>query len=278
MGTLRDMKSPARVARPPQKQLAPKQVDAISAPFHVGYDEFGAGTWADAHSHRMGHLNFTSHGTLTMETAHARLVAPPQYGVWIPPGVEHGCYMPQAALYRALYVQPELCGALPQHACLLKISPIIKSILADLGHRRVCTPASPQDLRLAQVVLDQMCGSEVKGSYLPNARTPALQAVLDALSQEPGHRASVAEWAQRVHMTERTLARHCQLELGMSLGEWRQRLRYLRAVDALECGQSVQAISLDLGFSTPSAFIAMFQREAGLSPEQFRREFLANAA
>ncbi|MPM52561.1 hypothetical protein SDC9_99321 [bioreactor metagenome] len=64
----------------------------------------------------------------------------------------------------------------------------------------------------------------------------------------------------------------------MSLGEWRQRLRYLRAVDALECGQSVQAISLDLGFSTPSAFIAMFQREAGLSPEQFRREFLANAA
>ena len=125
-------------------------------------------------------------------------------------------------------------------------------------------------------LIDQMCGSEVQGSYLPDGQTEALQEVLDALKQEPGHRLSVAEWAERVHLTERTLARHCQNELGMSLGEWRQRLRYLRAVDSLEHGQSVQSIALDLGFSTPSAFIAMFQREAGVSPDQFRKEFLVS--
>ena len=33
----------------------------------------------------------------------------------------------------------------------------------------------------------------------------------------------------------------------------------------------------DLGYSTPSAFIAMFQRESGLPPEQFRREFCASS-
>ncbi len=50
-------------------------------------------------------------------------------------------------------------------------------------------------------------------------------------------------------------------------------MRYLLAIDALEAGLSVQQIAYDLGYSTPSAFIAMFQREAGTSPEQFRREF-----
>lgn len=95
-------------------------------------------------------------------------------------------------------------------------------------------------------------------------------------SQPDDHR-SLADWAQTVHMTERTLARHCQAELGMSLGEWRQRMRYLQAIDALEAGHSVQQIAYDLGYSTPSAFIAMFQRESGLPPEQFRREFCASS-
>ena len=257
-----------------QTKLVPVEVDEITAPFYVRYDEYGAGTWADAHSHRLGHLNYTPHGTISMDTAQARFVSPPQYGIWIPPGVEHNCYLQRAAVYRAFYVQPELCDSLPQHTCLLQISPVVKAILADFNQRGVEIPATPEDLRMAEVLLDQMRGCEVQGSYLPDAQSPALQQILDALQQEPGHRASVADWAERVHMTERTLARHCQQELGMSLGEWRQRMRYLRAVDALEHGQSVQAIALDLGFSAPSAFIAMFQREAGVSPDQFRREFL----
>ncbi len=268
------MKALPSHARLKQVQLVPVKVDEITEPFHVRYDEYAAGTWADAHSHRLGHLNYTPHGTISMDTAQGRFVAPPQYGVWIPPAVEHSCYLQHAAVYRAFYLQPELCDTLPTHTCLLKISPIIKSILADFNQRGIETPSTPQDLRLAEVLLDQMRGSEVQGSYLPDAQTPPLQSILDALRQEPGHRASIAEWAERVHMTERTLARHCQQELGMSLGDWRQRLRYLRAVDGLEHGQSVQAIALDLGFSTPSAFIAMFQREAGVSPDQFRREFL----
>ena len=57
-----------RTARPMQVQLVPVKVDDITAPFYVRYDEFGAGTWADAHSHRLGHLNYTPHGTISMET------------------------------------------------------------------------------------------------------------------------------------------------------------------------------------------------------------------
>jgi AraC-like DNA-binding protein len=34
----------------------------------------------------------------------------------------------------------------------------------------------------------------------------------------------------------------------------------------------VQEIAFDRGYSTASAFIAMFQREAGTTPEQYRRE------
>ena len=58
----------------------------------------------------------------------------------------------------------------------------------------------------------------------------------------------------------------------MSFGEWRQRLRFLAAIEALESPRSVQDIGFDMGYSTASAFIAMFQRQAGCTPEQYRRQ------
>ena len=62
------------------------------------------------------------------------------------------------------------------------------------------------------------------GSYLPGSDDPALAAVLRALQMHPGDNRSLAELAESVHTTERTL-RRCQRDLGMPLAAWRQRLR-----------------------------------------------------
>lgn len=247
-------------------------VEGVASAYLLRYDEFAAGSFVHMHSHRMGHLNYTPQGTISIDTADAHFVAPPQYGVWIPPRVEHNCHVQHAALYRSFYVQPELCTDLPQQASMLRISPIVRSVLADFAQRDVQVPETPADLRLAQVMVDQLCQARLENSFLPQAQSPALQQVLAGLRADPGSRLSVADWAAQVHLTERTLARHCQHELGMGLAEWRQRLRHLCAVDALGQGKTVQEIAFDLGYSTASAFIAMFQRETGMAPEQFRRE------
>ena len=84
---------------------------------------------------------------------------------------------------------------------------------------------------------------------------------------------------RRLRETYRTLdpvallaeMRRCQQELGMAFSEWRQRLRFLHAISLLEQGKTVQSIALDVGYSSASAFIAMFQQIAGTTPERFRR-------
>lgn len=96
--------------------------------------------------------------------------------------------------------------------------------------------------------------------------------ILDALSAEPGDNRPLADWAARIHVSERTLARQFLRELGMSFGEWRLRLRFLRAIEALEAGTPIQSIAFDLGYSSASAFIAMFQRQAHCTPQQYRRQ------
>ncbi|MNT78415.1 HTH-type transcriptional repressor of iron proteins A [compost metagenome] len=94
------------------------------------------------------------------------------------------------------------------------------------------------------------------------------------MQADPGDNRPLAQWAEQIHVSERTLARQCVRELGMSFGEWRQRLRFLASIEALDSPRSIQEIAFDMGYSTASAFIAMFQRQAGCTPEHYRRTSL----
>lgn len=250
-------------------------LEQLPAPLYFRYDEFGAETHSAPHSHPWGQLNYAAHGVMQLDVGGQRFLSPPQYAVWMPPGVVHGCYNREAIVYRSLYVSAELSQTLPTTPCTLQISDILKAILSDFAAREVNIPQTPADRRLAQVVLDQLQSAPIREDYLPFAQSPLLTELLAALQADPADNRSLAQWALQVHSTERTLARCCQRELGMTFGEWRQRLRFLAAIEALEAGRGVQQIAFDLGYSTPSAFIAMFRRQAGTTPEQYR---LANRA
>ena len=71
---------------------------------------------------------------------------------------------------------------------------------------------------------------------------------------------NLAVLAQKMNMTERTLARLCQKELNMSLHEWRQRLKVIKAMSLLNRGDTVESIAFDLGYANSSAFINMFKK------------------
>ncbi len=60
----------------------------------------------------------------------------------------------------------------------------------------------------------------------------------------------------------------------MTFGAWRHQVRLLKALEMLAGGHGVTAVALDLGYQSPSAFIAMFRRALGVSPGRYfaRRE------
>ena len=60
-------------------------------------------------------------------------------------------------------------------------------------------------------------------------------------------------------------------ETGLTFGQWRQQARLLAALERLALGDSVLSVALDVGYSTPSAFSAMFSRQFGRPPSDFLR-------
>jgi AraC-like DNA-binding protein len=57
----------------------------------------------------------------------------------------------------------------------------------------------------------------------------------------------------------------------MTLGKWRQQLRLMQAMRLLAGGDKVTHAALEAGYSTPSAFIAMFRKALGTTPAAYFR-------
>jgi AraC-like DNA-binding protein len=55
----------------------------------------------------------------------------------------------------------------------------------------------------------------------------------------------------------------------MSFTQWRQQVRILEGLRRLAREEPVTTVALDLGYDSPSAFIAMFRKALGRTPGQY---------
>ena len=223
------------------------------------------------HQHAWGEFVYAFSGVMEVKVAGHHYLAPPQYGVWLPPDLAHVGLNRHAAHHASVYISAPLCEGLPAEPCALTVSPLVRSLLEHLRAQPAAQTDTPADARLLSVLADQLMVAPRAGSYLPTSEDPALGAVLRRLEGNPGDNRSVPELAAHAHTTERTLMRRCQRDLGMSLAQWRQRLRVVKAMALLEAGQTVETIALDLGYGSASAFITMFKRLAGATPDEYRK-------
>ena len=66
-----------------------------------------------------------------------------------------------------------------------------------------------------------------------------LKSICDALFLNPTDTWIMREWGQELGASARTLARRFERELGMTFGEWRQKLKLFLAVEWLSKGEAI---------------------------------------
>jgi AraC-like DNA-binding protein len=173
-----------------------------------------------------------------------------------------------------VFIDPQL-SMLPRTCCTLLITSLVRELIHRLSVSPPLYPAEGPTSRLGRVLLDELVQmSTTEEMYLPISADSRLQHLAAALLQNPGDRSTMDELAARYAMSESTFARLVAKETGMTFGRWRQRLHILVAMQRLTAGSSVQAVSLDLGYESPSAFITMFKKTMGKSPKRFLAERL----
>lgn len=241
-------------------------------PLYLRYSQIQGGNALAEHSHPWGQLSHISLGIMEVEVTGRRLIAPPEFLVWVPANEPHSAYNDRTLHYTSIYVSEALSANLPTASCLLQLTPLLKALLDDFVARRVSHMSTPSDVLQAELLIDRLAVADSQHNYLPWSSDRLLGTLLASLQAAPDDNRTLEQWAEQLHTTSRTLARRCHRDLGMSFGQWRTRLRMVQALSWLRGPMPIQEMAWRLGYGSTSAFIAMFQREQGCSPQRYRQQ------
>lgn len=208
---------------------------------------------------------------MTVSTGDGTWVVPPQQAVWVPPGVLHEVTSIGALAMRTLYLHPAAIGGLPEACRVVTVPALLRELILRAVTLPPDYPPDGPEARLMAVVPDQLQALQPEPLHLPMPSDRRLRTITDALAKRPADGRSLADWARSAGASERTLARLFRRETGMTFGAWRQRLRLLAAIARLAEGRPVTAVAFDLGYESPSAFVAMFRRQLGEPPGRYLR-------
>jgi AraC-like DNA-binding protein len=228
-----------------------------------------AGHSSAPHQHPEGQLIGSRKGLLTVGTAAGMWVVPATHAVWLPPHHVHWARSHGPMDGWTVYVGENACGRLPEKTCTIRTSGLLTEAVLRAAAWSVGTRSAADD-RVAGVILDEIGALPVEPFGLPLPRDPRILRVAQALVDDPADTSGIGHWAVLASISERTLSRRFVEETGFSFTSWRQRARMLRSLEMLANGQPVTTLALDLGYSTASAFIAVFRRAFGETPASYR--------
>ena len=224
-----------------------------------------------AHVKPHGQFLGSLRGLLAVQGSDARWIVPATHGIWIPPGHLHAIDSFGPSQGWLVSIASSACTLFPKSPRILSASGLLRGAVS----RAMTWDDSVRTLSqrdVVTVILDEIATLPHQNLGLAMPRTPALLLVASGILQDLTDCRSLEAWALCGHVTVRTLSRNFVIETGFTFTEWRQRAKMLRGLEMLAEGLPISTISLDLGYTSVSAFIALFQRTFGVTPGRYTPE------
>jgi len=231
--------------------------------------EFEPGHTIPEHFHPEDQLVYASRGVMTVRTSAGAWVVPAHRAVWIPARTPHSIVMSGAVSMRTLYLRARLVGSLPRACCVVNVSALLQELILHACQHQHLNRRSRVQRHLIDFMVDQMETVQAIPLQLPRPSDPRAVRVANALQRESGEQTSLEQICDRAGASKRTIERLFQAETGLTLGKWRQQLRLQRSLQLLASGEKVTHAAMEAGYSTPSAFIAMFRDALGTTPGRY---------
>lgn len=217
------------------------------------------------HSHPRHELVWVRGGTLTSRVEDRVFTVSEGHGLWMPAGVVHGGRATAGAEFHDAFFAPDRTPFAFEEPKAIAMTPLLESLLTHLSRSDLDAEARA---RAEAVVFDVLQPSE-RQLVLQLPGDPRIDAIAEALLDDPADDRSLEEWARAVGISDRTVTRAFRHATGLSFAQWRQVLRVHRALTLLSEGLDVTTVSEVLGYAQPSSFIAAFRRVMGTTPGAF---------
>ena len=227
------------------------------------------------HAHSWNQVVYAISGVLTVAVEGRSFVISPEQAVWLPTGLRHRVGSLLGAEFRSLWLADEAGGGLPRSPTVFGVSPLLQALIVEAAEIEGQEDKGGYAGRVTGLILDQLRRARPLPGALPWPRSEALAALCEALYADPADERGAEAWGRALGMSERTLARRFEAEVGMSLRSWRRHLRLFKAIELLGGGLGVTQTAMELGYGSTSAFVYAFRTGMGCSPQAYTRGRLA---
>jgi transcriptional regulator GlxA family with amidase domain len=172
---------------------------------------------------------------------------------------------------RSIYIAPIATPAAADRVRTIAVTALLRELVLHITRLGALDRRRPEQARLVGVLFDQLAAAPDVPLELRSPADPRARRVADMLTRAPGGDLSIAKLARKAGASLRTIERCFVVETGMSVGEWRRRVRLVHAMRLIQSGSSVTDASIDVGYASPSAFTQAFTRQFGRAPSVLRR-------
>ncbi|WP_260429793.1 AraC family transcriptional regulator [Burkholderia cepacia] len=241
----------------------PRQVAATL----VNYRQGERVAW---HQHRHGQLVFAAKGVVRVLTPARTWTLPPSRAVWLPSDVDHELHAVGDTALCSVYVEPEVFPWPWEDPAVIAVSVLLRELaltVVDGADTYTATSRAGLAASLLMKVLAETPSLAEPGVPLP--RDERLLKLCEHMMNDPASDLTLDFWGEQFGASGRTLARRLHAETGLTFVAWRQQMRVAEAITRLALGQSVVQVAKDLGYRSASAFIVMFRRITGESPQRY---------
>ncbi|MBI3285562.1 MAG: helix-turn-helix transcriptional regulator [Burkholderiales bacterium] len=223
----------------------------------------------EPHSHPWGQVTYAPSGMLQVIAEGTVWFVPPLRAIWIPPQITHEVRVLETSQLRVLHIHASRSPFSGPDCLVLEVSALLRELVAGLGQ---LDQAGQREDHLAAVIMDELQAAQPLPIRLPMPHDKRLRSLCEMLLADPASSTTLEEFAQQVGASSRTLARLFEQDLGMRFGSWRQQMRLARATPLIASGLPLAQVAAELGYTSQSAFSAMFKKTLGKSPSAFFRQ------
>ncbi len=221
------------------------------------------------HTHPWAQLIYARSGVMNVAVEGLVWFVPPTRAIWIPPRTPHRIGVKGEVALRTLYIAGERAGGVKLGVEAFEVSPLLSEMILHILSKQMLDPRLPEHDRLAAVLVDLIDAAPRIDLALPLPRDERAMRLADRLRVDPSEKRDLEDLAAEAGASLRTLQRCFADETGFTIDAWRQKARLVHAAAALAGGASVTSAAMDCGYDSPSAFIAAFRKQFGVTPGKF---------
>ncbi|MFI6274783.1 AraC family transcriptional regulator [Streptomyces sp. NPDC050988] len=229
----------------------------------------GGGETIDRHRHDDHQLIYVSSGVLAITTEHGSWVASNDRAVWIPANTWHEHRFYGRSRFHTVGFPAD--GRTPlldaERPTVIAVDTLVRELLIALTS---ATLTQTETRHIEAVLRDRLRRVTAQPVALPAPRDQRLADACRLVEEDLYRPCTLAQLADRVHTSERTLSRLYRDEFGMTFPQWRTRVRIFTAMIMLAEGATVTDTAHACGWATTSAFVQTFALAVGMTPGNYR--------